>query len=79
MKLLDGIISSMDMSLSKLQEIMKDRETWHAVDHGVTKSQQELTTEQQPLRVQHFLFFQLVKKRKNRLKAKYFGFLSKKG
>jgi len=37
----------MDMSLSKLQEIMKDRETWHAIDHGVTKSQQELTTEQQ--------------------------------
>ena len=38
MKWLDGITDSMDMSLSKLQGIVKDRETWHAAGHGVTKS-----------------------------------------
>ena len=35
---LDGIIKSMDMNLRKLQEIVRDREAWHAVVHGVTKS-----------------------------------------
>ena len=35
---MDGIVDSMDMSLSELQEIVKDREAWHAAAHGVAKS-----------------------------------------
>ena len=54
MRWFDGIVSSMDMSLHKLQKIVKDRKAWWAAVHGITKSWTELVTEKQQRRNPHY-------------------------
>ena len=55
---MDGIIDSVDMSLSKLQEMVKEKEAWYTAVHGVTKSWSQLMTEKQQHENHAFFFFE---------------------
>ena len=60
MRWLDGITDSMDMSLSKLWEMVKDRDAWHAAVHGVVKGGQDWVTELNCISVQWYLTVVLI-------------------